>query len=101
MSVVKRSDILDAAKRATCGERDVQYGTPEDNFARIADLWNAHLRIRKCVPPSHALTAEDVAWMLMQVKQARAVHGFHLDNYIDAAGYVVCGGEIASNTGSK
>lgn len=93
---MNRAEILAAANAATNGQRDVQYGTPEDNFERIATLWNAHLCNRPYGPPPAALDAEDVAWMLLQVKQARAVHSFNADNYVDAAGYAACGGEIAA-----
>ena len=93
---MNRAEILAAADAATNGQRDAQYGTPEDNFERIATLWNAHVSIIAGANANVQFSAEDVAWMLMQVKQARAVHSFNADNYVDAAGYAACGGEIAA-----
>lgn len=34
-----RASILEAARKCVCGEREGEYGTPEDNFAHIANLW--------------------------------------------------------------
>jgi hypothetical protein len=90
-----REEILDGARKATCGDRDRQYGKPETNFNRIAILWNAHLEVAFGSGAAR-LAAEDVCWMLSQVKQARAIHGFNLDNYVDGAGYIACGGEVAA-----
>ena len=35
--------ILEEAGRAVNGERQLNYGSPEDNFARIAEFWNTYL----------------------------------------------------------
>ena len=43
-----RSEILDAARSIVTGEREKQYGKPEDNFATIGKLWEIYLRGR-CV----------------------------------------------------
>ncbi len=34
-----RSELLQAAHKIINGERDEQYGSPENNFATIAALW--------------------------------------------------------------
>ena len=34
-----RSDILDKAKECITGRREQDYGSPEDNFKIIANLW--------------------------------------------------------------
>lgn len=34
-----RADILHAAEKCVCGQRETDYGTPEDNFDTIAELW--------------------------------------------------------------
>ena len=31
-----REEFLEAAKKCICGDRDKQYGKPEDNFQRVA-----------------------------------------------------------------
>lgn len=35
---MKRSEILEAARRCVCGEREQDYGTPEDSFGLIGQL---------------------------------------------------------------
>ena len=37
-----RAEILDAAKKIVTGDREKQYGSPEDNFGVIARLWSAY-----------------------------------------------------------
>lgn len=93
---VKR-DILDLAIKAV-GDRGLNYGKPEDNFDRIARLWNVHLINAGIVrdPKEALLTATDVALMCTLLKVARLEHQpDHLDSWVDIAGYAACGGEIA------
>jgi hypothetical protein len=40
---MKRTEILEAAARCVCGDREQDYGSPEDSFSTIAALWNAYL----------------------------------------------------------
>ena len=87
---MKRKELLEEAAKITNGERQEHYGTPEDNFARIADLWNAYLG-------KPYLATQDVAAMMILLKTARiAADPKHLDSWIDIAGYASCGGEIVS-----
>lgn len=37
-SLMERAEILDAAKRCVCGERELDYGTPENSFKVIGKL---------------------------------------------------------------
>lgn len=84
-----RTDILDKAKEIVMGHRQEDYGTPEDNFSFIAKLWSAYLNME--------LEAEDVALMMTLFKVARIATGTGTeDSYIDACGYLACGGEIAT-----
>lgn len=86
---MKRPEILDAAKRCVCGDREQDYGSPEDSFNTIAALWNAYLGGVAVVD------AKDVAAMLALLKIARISSGHAKeDNWIDLAGYAACGGEI-------
>lgn len=86
-----REECLNEAKRCITGQRQQDYGSPEDNFGRIAKLWSAY-------DGRVTFTAVDVAMMLGLLKIAR-VKGSeaHLDNYIDLAGYAACGAEIAKS----
>lgn len=91
-----RPEILAAAERCVCGDRETDYGGPERNFARIAEFWTTYLR-DKAVPPGVDLCIlpEDVAAMLALLKIARIASGHaKADNWIDLAGYAACGGEI-------
>ena len=92
---MKRSEILDAAKACVCGDREQDYGKPENSFGVITDLWNAYLYNvgRQATWP--AITAKDVAVMLALLKIARIATGHaKADNWVDLAGYAACGGEI-------
>ena len=62
----------------------------------IADLWVPYLK-EKCVSEGTDvdILPEDVAAMMVLFKMARVATGqSKADNWIDAAGYAACGGEI-------
>lgn len=84
-----RAEILDKAKECVCGQRELDYGTPEDNFRTIANLWTAYKLVN--------FTPQDVAMMMALLKIARIKSGTGTDDsFVDLAGYAACGGEIAS-----
>ena len=84
-----RPEILDNAIKCVCGKREQDYGSPENNFQIIADLWSAYY--------GHKFTAVDVAMMMTLLKIARIRTGTATeDSFVDAAGYIACGGEIAA-----
>lgn len=84
---MKRADILNTANKIVNGERQEDYGSPEDNFTKIGVLWSTYLGV--------AITAEDVAAMMILLKTARISPGqTKIDNWVDIAGYAACGGEI-------
>lgn len=84
---MKRTEILTAAQRCVVGDREQDYGSPERNFERIAELWSTYL--------GYPIDAKDVAAMLALLKIARIASGHaKADNWIDLAGYAACGGEI-------
>lgn len=88
-----RADILDGAKYCVCQDRDNQYGSPEDNFRTIADMWSACLRAKTGY--AITLSPHDVAVAMSLLKIARIVSGKpKADSWIDLAGYAVCGGEL-------
>lgn len=90
-----RTEILDAAKACVCGQREEDYGTPEDNFGLIADLWSAYMR-KKCAA-AVCILPEDVAALMALLKIARIATGSaKADNWVDLAGYAACGGEIGA-----
>lgn len=85
-----RAKILDTAKGYVTRDRAADHGDMEDNFRTIASYWNAHLDIDYIAP-------QDVAVMMTLLKIARIKSNEnHLDNWVDACGYMACGGEIVS-----
>ena len=89
-----REEILAAPKSCVCGDRDEAYGKPEYSFKAIANLWSDYLRVTHGI--QRRLTATDVAAMMILFKVARIATGQNKDdNWVDAAGYAACGGEIA------
>lgn len=95
-----RADILHAAEKCVCGQRETEYGTPEDNFETIAELWETYLR-RACVDEAGGvyIDANDVAMMMALLKIARiAAGGGKADSWIDLAGYADCGAECEGVT---
>lgn len=94
---ITRADILDTAKAIVTGEREKQYGKPEDNFAAVAQMWEVYLR-GQCVGEGAdvRIAPEDVAMMMVLLRVGRLMTGDYLaDNYVDICGYVACAGEIA------
>ena len=93
---MKREEILEAAKKCVTGDREQDYGSPENNFSIIANLWVAYLQSRDV--DIDYLEPSDVAAMMILVKLARVSSGHaKADNWIDIAGYAACGGEVESN----
>ena len=85
---MKRSEILDTAKRVVCADRKDMHGRAEDSFCGIAHLWAAYLDMD--------ISPVDVAAMMILLKIARAKENpMHMDNFVDMCGYAACGGEIA------
>ena len=83
-----RAGILDAAKKIVTGDREKQYGKPEDNFAIIAELWGTYT--------GYKFSPVDVAMMMALLKVARIKTGVGtVDSFVDLAGYAACAGEIA------
>lgn len=95
-----RAEILDRAKVCVCGERERDYGKPEDNFATIGHLWTEYLR--GAYPQGlSVLCAKDVAMMMALLKVARIATGSSPDSFVDLAGYAACAGEITAKLGRE
>lgn len=97
---ITRASILDAAKEIVTGEREQQYGKPEDNFRMIGNLWEIYLKAR-CLDRDGGLDIlpEDVAMMMSLLKIARIASGnYKVDSFVDLAGYAACAGECAERS---
>lgn len=84
-----RETVLATAEQLINGDRAKDYGDASENFQRIANLWTPILGTE--------VTATDVALCLTQLKVARLITSpAHKDSWVDAAGYIALGGEIAN-----
>lgn len=87
-SLSARERILQEAIKQIDGEREKDYGSPEDNFQIIADFWSQYTGTK--------ITSLDVAMMMCLLKIARIKNGGGTgDSFVDLAGYASCGAEIA------
>ena len=84
---MKRKDILDTAKGYVTKDRASDHGDMENNFRTIAMYWSVHLGV--------PVSATDVSVMMTLLKVARIKSNpKHIDNWVDGAGYLACGGEL-------
>ena len=82
-----RAETLDRAKACVCGKRQEDYGTPEDNFLAIAEMWSRYL--------GFGINCTDVAVMMIMLKIARIKTGVGTEDcWVDIAGYAACGCEL-------
>ena len=91
----RRQEVLDRVRDCVCKDRQNTYGDAEDNFQDIADYMTLWLRQRDLLAPDKKLESFDVAQLSSFIKIARkAVNPRYLDNWVDDAGYNVCGAGI-------
>jgi hypothetical protein len=84
-----RGEILKIASDLIYNDREAEYGTPQENFYRIAKLWSIVLET--------PITEHQVALCMNQLKVARLVESpDKLDGWIDGAAYMAIGGELAT-----
>ena len=90
-----RRSILRDAEKCVVGDRDQDYGSPENSFAVIGKLWGIYLE-EKCLRDGQiTILPEDTAALMCLFKVARVATGHgKTDNWVDLAGYAACGGEI-------
>lgn len=86
---MKREEVLERANSAICGDRERDYGAPEQNLGRTAKMWSAYKGIE--------FSGADVAAMMALLKISRlATSPEHIDNWIDLAGFGAIGCEVAT-----
>ena len=104
---MKRRKLLIDAADLVEGDRNAQYGDPNDDFRRTATYWSTHaggvLRRKlneKNIPVSKEMLdivdtlfeSHDVAIMMVHLKTSRlAWSPDKEDNWKDGAGYMACG----------
>ena len=84
---MKRDDALEAARGLINGPRQDHYGTPAENFGRIAERWSQTLGVP--VQPWQA------AVMMADLKLARLANGLHEDSFLDGIGYLALAAELS------
>jgi hypothetical protein len=88
-----KAHIADEAKRIVSGARRSAYGTPEQNFERIARFWQAYFE--NTGRGDARITAADISPLMRLMKEARLCETpDHLDSHIDLAGYTLTGAEV-------
>lgn len=96
----KRTDVLQEADSLINGDRNVDYGDPNDDFRKTADMWTTYLRAVWKERPH--LLPHDVAVLMMMLKISRiAWSPEKRDNWVDLAGYAACGWDCAESTYSE
>lgn len=92
--------IAEKANAIVHGARRSAYGTPEDNFERIALLWAAWFAARGITlvdsnENNYRLSARDISPLMRLMKEARLCESpDHLDSFIDLVGYTLTGAEV-------
>jgi hypothetical protein len=85
----RNPSLLERADAIINGDRQRDYGDKLQNFSQIAMLWQGTLATK--LAPDVAITPEDVALCMIQVKIARlAKTPDHEDSILDVAGYAGC-----------
>jgi len=89
-----RTGILNQAEQYVTKDRAATHGNMEDNFREIAELWTQYTE--------RTFSSLDVAVMMTLLKIARLKSNpDNADNWIDACGYLACGGELATQKDHK
>ena len=81
------SEILAEAESLICGPRNAGYGPAEEDFPRVAEMFNPFL-VAKYGDDCARLDAEDVAVFMVMLKLRRQAHRPKRDNLVDAIGYL-------------
>ena len=86
---MNRKEILEAAQKCVCGDREQDYGSPENNFGRIAEFWTTYKGVE--------FSTVDVAIMMALLTVSRIANNpGHMDNCVDRCGYFCIGGALSA-----
>ncbi len=84
---MNRTNFLNKVGAVINGQREDDYGIPENNLKKIAVMWGAYL--------GRHVSPADVAVMMVLLKAARLANNtHHADSWVDIAGYAAIGAEI-------
>ena len=85
----ENEDVLLQAYRITTGDRNNQYGPPDQDFRRTAEMWTG--LFSDLLKPGEAFEPFHVALAMVLLKASRQMHQRKDDNWVDMAGYARCG----------
>lgn len=80
------STVLDEASQIIYGDREQTYGDPAKNLRHIAAQWQLYLRQK--YDSDITLNAEDVCYMMTDLKKCRQMNQAKRDNLVDGIGYL-------------
>ena len=83
--------VLQEAHELIYGSREDEYGHPRVNLENIAEQWSLYVRQKyryALEDTGLLLDAEDVCWMMAQLKMCREYGQQKRDSIADAAGYI-------------
>ena len=80
--------ILAEASRITGGDRQAQYGPPDQDFSRTAGMWTS--LFGELLRDGARFEARHVAMAMIVVKLSRLMYGAKRDSVVDIAGYAHC-----------
>jgi hypothetical protein len=95
-----RAFLLKEAMEIVHKDRNANYGSPEDNFAAIANIWTAYFKVAVhnrvwATENCPQFTPADVAVLMVLVKIVRLANNpNHHDSVVDIAGYAACLADI-------
>lgn len=81
-----KKSVIEEAQEVIYGDREETYGHPAKNLTHIAQQWRLYFNQKHGV--DMALDAEDVCWMMADLKKVRQMNSKKRDNVVDAIGYV-------------
>jgi nucleoside 2-deoxyribosyltransferase len=84
-------DILEEAYALTTGDRNAQYGPPDQDFRRTAAMWSALF--------GREFKSHEVAMAMACLKLSRLTHSLKRDSVVDLAGYARCLDVCVSESG--
>jgi hypothetical protein len=85
---MKKEDVLRLAFQ-TVEQREDTYGSPYENFKKVADMLTAYLGVD--VQPHDVCVIE----IIQKIVRLQTSNGLHNDSWVDIAGYAGIGAEVS------
>ncbi len=80
-------NVFEEANQIIYGDREETYGHPSKNLDKVAQQWSLYLQ-QKYGTAWLDLSAEDVCWMMADLKKVRQMNKAKRDNLVDGIGYI-------------